>query len=407
MTYGTRATAARRHVRKQTSVSQRAASAKCLREQHLDPPGEFEYQPRVQNHPKQKSASRASVAATLVGLMLLVVGTAMARADEKPAAKAVLAAREQKLGVVAPGEPAVATFRIENAGSAPLTVAAGNPVPFIAGVESTVEGSPAAPGAAATVTIRIATAKQAGEGTIVVPVKTNDPAAEKIELRTTVEVKPLLLADPGYARFNVVQQERAGTIPQTVWSTDGATFRVLAVEPPTPALRTSFQELAEAERRADTPGSQWRAELTLPAEAPVGPLVGDVVVVTDHPRQKRLYVPLSGFVRPVMAVTPPEADLGDVDGARPFRFTLDVKSFATESIALERAECDLPGATVEIVPVTVGRAYKVRVSVPEGLPSGPIAGTVRLFTASAKVARLDVPVRGRIVAKTSPPADGR
>jgi hypothetical protein len=383
------------------------ASTKCARVHRLDPPGEFEYQPRVASHPKQKSWSRAHAAVTVASLALLVASVRTVAAEEKPAARAVLAAREQKIGVVAPGEPAVATFRIENAGSAPLTVAAGNPVPFIAGVESTVEGSPAAPGAAATVTIRIATGKRAGEGTIVVPVKTNDPDAEKIELRASVEVKPLLLADPGYARFNVVQQEREGTIPQTVWSTDGAAFRVLAVEPPTPALRTSFREAAAAERRADTSGSQWRIELTLPTDAPVGALVGDVVVVTDHPRQQRLYLPLSGFVRPVMAVTPPEAELGDVDGARAFRFTLDVKIFATESIALERATCDLPGATVEIVPVTAGRTYRVRVSVPEGLPSGPIAGTVRLFTASAKVAHLDVPVRGRIVAKPTPSADGK
>ena len=107
----------------------------------------------------------------------------------------------------------------------------------------------------------------------------------------------LLLADPGYARFNVVQQEREGTIPQTVWSTDGKSFRVLAVESPTPALRTSFREAAAGERRADTAGSQWRIALTLPVDAPVGALVGDVVVVTDHPRQQRLYLPLSGFVR--------------------------------------------------------------------------------------------------------------
>lgn len=351
--------------------------------------------------------SRCRFVSLLACLVLLAASPPDGGADAADAPKVALDTPEQKLGVVAPGEPAVATFRIENRGSAPLTLAPGNPVPFVAGVESAVEGSPVAPGGAATVTVSIATGKLAGEGTVVVPVATNDPAAAKLELRITVEVKPLLLADPGYARYNVVQQERAGTIVQTVWSADGVTFRVLAVESPMPALRTSSRELASDERRADTPGSQWSIETTLPADAPVGALVGDVVVVTDHPRQKRLHVPLSGFVRPVVAVTPPEAELGDVDGARPFRFTLDAKSFATESIVLERAECDLPGATVEIVPVTAGRAYKVRVTVPEGLPPGPIAGTVRLFTASAKVPRLDVPVRGRIVAKTTVPVDGK
>jgi hypothetical protein len=129
------------------------------------------------------------------------------------------------------------------------------------------------------------------------------------------------------------------------------------------------------------------------------------VVVTDHPRQKRLRIPLSGFVRPVLAVTPPVADIGEVDGAKPFRFTLDVKSFASEEIALERAECDLPGATVEIIPVTAGRAYRVRVAVPADLPAGALSGTVRIFTASAKIPQIEVPVRGRLLARSAP-ADG-
>lgn len=349
---------------------------------------------------------RPRVAAALACLAILTTGGLPSRAaDDAP--RAVLAEAEQKLGTVAPGEPVVATFRIENTGTAPLTLEPRNPNPFIAGVRSSVAGSPVPPGGSGTVTVRIVTDKLSGPGTVRIPVLTNDPAAAKLEVAISVEVKPLLFVDPGYARYNVVQKEREGTIAQKIWSSDGATFTVLAVEPPTPALRTAFREATPEERRADVAGSQWRVETTLASDAPVGPLTGDVVVVTDHPRQKKLHVPLSGFVRPIVAVTPPEAELGDVDPSRPFRFTLDVKSFASEAIALERAECDLPGAKAEIVPVTAGREWKVRVSVPVGLPEGPLSGVVRLFTASAKVPRIDVPVRGRLVAKTSVPADGK
>lgn len=352
------------------------------------------------------SSRRACAARALVCLAVFAASApALAGADAGP--KAVLAEPELKLGVVPPGDPAVAKFRVENAGTAPLTLEAGAPVPFIAGVTSTVEGSPVPPGGSGTVAVRIETEKQAGEGTVRVPVTTNDPAAPKLILTTTLEIRPLLLSDPGYARFNVVQKERDGTIPQKVWSSDGATFKVLSVESPMPALRTSFREATPEERREGVNGSQWRVEITLPQDAPVGALTGDVVVVTDHPKQKKIHVPVSGFVRPVFAVTPPDADLGSVDGSRPFRFTLDVKNFATETIKLERVECDLKGATTEIVPVTDGRAWKIRVSVPEGLPAGPIAGKVRIFTASAKAPEIDVPVHGRIVEKTTAPADGK
>ena len=254
-------------------------------------------------------------------------------------------------------------------------------------------------------TVTLETATLAGEGAVRIPIKTNDPAAATLPVGMKVEVRPALFAFPGYARYNVVQKERDGTIAQTIWSGDGARFRVLSVQSPSPALRVTFREAKPDERRPDA-GSQWHVESVLPTDAPVGALTGDIVVVTDHPRQKRLHIPLSGFVRPVFAVTPPVADLGEVDGSQPFRFTLDVKNFATETIALERAESDLPGATIEILPVTAGRAYKVRVAVPAGLPAGPLSGTVRIFTASPKVPQIEVPVRGRLSEKKGTPADG-
>lgn len=371
----------------------------------LDGPAEFHYQRAVRNHPVVSFRRARAVVALACTFAFSGRASLAAAADAAP--RAVLEQSAQKLGVVPPGAPVTATFRITNSGKAPLTLSAGAPMPYMAGVTSTVEGSPVPPGGSATVSVKIETEKLAGEGTVRVPVTTNDPAAAKLELIATLEVKPLLVADPGYARFNVVQKERDGTIPQKVFSTDGATFKVLSVTSPMPALRTSFREAKPDERQDGIGGSQWRVEVTLPQDAPVGALTGDVVVVTDHPKQQKLHVPISGFVRPVFAVTPPDADVGSVDGSRPFRFTLDVKNFATETIKLERAECDLKGATAEIVPVTDGRAWKVRVSVPEGLPTGPLAGTVRIFTASAKAPELDVPVRGRIVEKTTAPADGK
>jgi hypothetical protein len=371
----------------------------------LDAPREFHYQRRVQNSPVPSFRwARATLALACV---VAVVAPPLGVAADDAGPRAVLTNAEQKLGVVPPGPPVTATFRIDNTGGAPLTLTPGSPMPFVAGVTSTVENAPVPPGGAATVAVRIETEKLAGEGTVRIPITTNDPATPKLELLTTVEVKPLLVADPGYARFNVVQKERDGTIAQKVFSTDGATFKVLSLESPAAALRTSFHEATAEERREGVTGSQWHVDVTLSQDAPVGALTGDVVVVTDHPKQSRVHIPISGFVRPVFAVTPPDADVGSIDGSRPFRFTLDVKNFATETSALERAECDLKGAAVEILPVTEGRAWKVRVSVPEGLPPGPIAGRVRIFTSSAKAPQLDVPVRGRIVEKSSAPVEGK
>jgi hypothetical protein len=364
----------------------------------LDGPRGFEYQRRVSNACNApRIAAKRLVAVACLALITTVAGRAGAA---PPAARAALVEAERDAGVVAPGVAAVAKFRVRNEGGAPLTLTPHAPDPYMAGVETTVQGAPVLPGRTATVSVRLDTATLAGDGTVRVPLLTNDPAAEKLWIVMKVAVRPALAADPGYARYNVVQKEREGTIAQTVWSTDGATFRVKSVTSPIAGLRLAFRE-ARADERRPAAGSQWRVESTLASDAPVGALVGHIVVVTDHPKQKRLEIPVSGFVRPVFAVTPPSADIGEVDGTRPLRFTLDVKNFATETIALERADCDLAGATVEITPVSDGRAYKVHVAVPAGLPAGPLSGKVRIFTVSAKVPEIDVPVRGQVRAATS------
>ena len=56
--------------------------------------------------------------------------------------------------------------------------------------------------------------------------------------------------------------------------------------------------------------------MTLSKEAPVGPVADHVLVRTNHPKQKRIEIPVSGFVRPMVAVTPPAVNFGKVDTGR-------------------------------------------------------------------------------------------
>ena len=110
----------------------------------------------------------------------------------------------------------------------------------------------------------------AGQGKVHVPLATSDPAAPTLMVTLLVEVEPALLADPGYARYNVVQKERDGTIAQTVWSADGAPFRVLSVESPNDALRVLPRgDARRAPRRRRQPVAR---RVVLAADAAVGAL---------------------------------------------------------------------------------------------------------------------------------------
>lgn len=329
----------------------------------------------------------------LAALALALACPAVLAAEGTPAAVVDEPLRE--LGRIGVGEPAVVEFRVENRGRAPLTLEpkAGADPPREVRVE--VTGSPAAPGKAARVAVEVDTAGVAGKARFAVPLVTNDPKQETLTLTVALDVHPFLVARPGFARYIVVRHETEGTIGQTIAATDGSGFRVTGVESPSPALRVSFRKARDGERTAELRGSQWRVESTLRSDAPVGPLTGEILVRTDHPKQRTLRIPVSGFVRPILAVTPPRAEVGEIDPAAGATASLHVQSFSTAPIEVRGADCDVPGITAEVVPVTAGRVYKVRLRFGPKLPAGEFSGTVRIRTASPHRPVVEVPLRGR------------
>jgi hypothetical protein len=130
-----------------------------------------------------------------------------------------------------------------------------------------------------------------------------------------------------------------------------------------------------------------------------------MTVRLDHPKQKRLRIPVSGFVRPMFAVTPATAQLGDIERGRlPASAGLVLKSFHAEPVELHAATTDVPGIRVEIVPVERGRTFRLRVVLEPTLADGPFAGTIQVRTSNAKRPTIEVPLSGRIVSQQTPAA---
>jgi hypothetical protein len=124
-----------------------------------------------------------------------------------------------------------------------------------------------------------------------------------------------------------------------------------------------------------------------------------VVVRTDHPRQKSVFIPLSGFVRPVLAVTPPQALLGEVDPAGTAAIRLHVKNFAEESIEVTAASTDVAGVSARIEPIESGRTWSLLLTLDKEMAAGSFQGRILIKTASPKAPLIEVPLTGKIVRK--------
>jgi hypothetical protein len=343
-----------------------------------------------------KMPSRAAwtlVCLALLGLAGAVAQNALPPAAAAPGQQAVVPEPIWDAGVVGRGDTVRHDFQIRNAGTAALFV---REVRAACGCTVASYDERIEPGQAGRVTVEVATESFRGAIAKDVTVFTSDPANPVLTLTVRAEVQPWVDAQPGYFRFVHVQGAPEMVATQTLWSGDRADLEVLGVESQLPQLAVTFRPAAGDERSADGKGRQWVILATLGSNAPEGPLAGDVVVRTNHPQQPTLALPVGGYVRPVLAVSPPVADFGIFAPTEPRRGSVIVTNHGEAPVTVLAAETDVPGLTAQVALREKGKKYDVNLTLAAGVASGPIAGTLRVRTDSPRQPLLEIPVRGEV-----------
>jgi hypothetical protein len=299
-------------------------------------------------------------------------------------------------GKVAKGESIVHDFLIRNDGEAPLQITDVRPACgcTVADFDRTI-----APGETGKVHATLDSSTFDGPISKTITVLTNDPVNPKLQLAIKAEVQPYLFIQPGYARFVQAQQSEPGSVTQILFTTTFDDLKILEVESPYPFLTVTYREAKkEDEPRSQGVGRQWVVDLTLDySKAPVGTLAEYVTIRTNHPSQAVLKLPISGFVRPMIAVTPTEADFGEIKLEEEQKASMLIRSFATEEVQVTAAETDVPGVQLSVEPVEAGRRYNLQVTLSPDMPKGPFAGTIKITTDSKKSPTIEVPLRGTAI----------
>jgi hypothetical protein len=349
-------------------------------------------------------ALRAVLPAALVALLALagpaVAATPATAAPAAPAAsaphgKAVAVEPIKDAGSVAKGDKVTQDFQIRNDGNVPLQI---TDVKASCGCTVVSFDKLIGPGKTGVVHVAVDTVTFTGPIAKGVTVFTDDPATPQIELTVRAKVEPYIMVEPGYARYVVVRGEpKEGNIAQTLWAPDGLPMDIVKVDSPFPYMTVSFREAQEGERKAGVTVKQWRVEMLMSNDAPVGPLAGYVTVHTNHPKQKLVEIPVSGFVRPVIAVTPPKADFGQIEVKEPLHRSLDVRNFATEPIRVTSVDPLGEGMKAELQPLQDGREYSVKLTVTSAMPKGPFHSKLTLHTDSPKSPVIEVELSGTVL----------
>lgn len=332
---------------------------------------------------------RVAVALCLALLLLPALGAGLAAQESDP--RLLIAKPIFDFGIVARGDVVVTEIDVENAGDAPLQIldAKSTCACAVPEYDRTI-----APGETGKIKVTLDTIGLEGGQSRNIRIFTNDPENPQVDLTVRVESRPYIAAQPGFARYVVVQGfEREGVIPQRLFAPDGSDFVITGITSPNPALKVSFHEAEGNERDPRIAGKQWIVETNLSSDAPVGALSGYVKIATTHEKQKLVPIPVSGFVRPVFAVTPPE---GGHTGTVPKAIQYHIKRFSEDPILLTGVETDVVGVTAELQDGGDGRTSFVTVRFTEDMPKGPYKGEVKILTSSDRAPFVTLPIEGEI-----------
>lgn len=300
------------------------------------------------------------------------------------------------LGVITRGETATYDFAIRNEGDEVLEITDVRPACgcTVADYPKTI-----APGESGILHAEVDTTDLKGATAKGISVYTNDPENPRLQLTLRIRVQEYLIFNPGFARFVQAQGAGVGAVDEIFFSSDFDDLQIEKVESPYPFLEVSYREATPEERWEGGAGRQWFFELALDYDhAPVGPIAGEVVVHTNHPKQASTRLPVSGFVRPMLAVTPPVADLKAVEvGDEPQTARLLVKSFAPFPVHVTGVETDVPGIEAAVTTATDGKVYIVELTLSPEMPKGEFSGKVTIHTDAEREPVVLVDLKGTIL----------
>ncbi|MFQ5525748.1 MAG: DUF1573 domain-containing protein [Thermoanaerobaculia bacterium] len=319
----------------------------------------------------------------LILSLLLVGGASPALA----AARAVVQESIIDVGNVAQGTRIEHSFVLENQGDEALAVREVKP-----SCGCTVADYPSsiAAGDSGRIAAVVKTDNFTGPIAKSVSVFTSDADNPKITLVIKAVIQPQVEVEPGYARFIVIEGPGTESSSQTLRTLDGPELVVRSVRSPYPFVKVSFAPTEEK--------GEWQVNLSIDRNrAPIGPLADFVEVETNHPKRRIIKIPVSGFVRPVVSVTPRVAELGSHRLEAPFTTTLEVRNQTGAAIALQAVSADIAGLNASFEEVEEGKVYKVVLTLTPGMAKGPFQGKVQITTSSKRRPVVEVDVSGTVL----------
>ena len=275
------------------------------------------------------------------------------------------------------------TFRLKNAGTAPLTI---NSVRTSCGCTAAQPTkNKLLPGEDSAIAVSFDTRAEHGPATRTITVSTNDPGHQQLQLTMRGDVKVQVEANPSLVIFGRImhgtQQSRQVTLTDQM---PDATFKVGAITNANPDIKVVSQPVHGAK-----PGALLI--ITLLKTAPAGP-VADLLKVNTN--RVPVEIPVSGTVLGDINVNPPQVSFGIVPRhASALRFVRLTNS-GDHPVKVTAISSNNINVIAAVEPVKTGKEYKIAVHLAPDTPEGVLRGMLAIKTDDPHQQEVQVPFYG-------------
>ena len=307
--------------------------------------------------------------------------------------KAVVAEPVSDIGRFYKGNKILHDFVIRNEGKADLVI---SDVKASCSCTATDYDKTIAPGKAGKIKVTVDPGMFNGPIFKNITVYTNDPSNAEIVLSIKADIYSYLNANPGYARFLIVQGEEGGMneVTSLITSSDGARFKVLSAECSIPGMNISWHEARDTERN-EAAGKQWVVNMKIPYNAAAGAMAGHVKIQTDYPKQNILEIPVNGYVRPMFSVLPASPDFGNISLTEPLKKNITVHIFAAVPPKIIAAETNIKGLDADLKQDEPNE-YHITLTLEPTMAKGAFDGKLFIHTDSKFKPLLELQLKGNV-----------
>jgi hypothetical protein len=340
-----------------------------------------------------------------LALAALVAGAGLAFAQDKapaPPGKPAVAGPKIEVipetkdaGTVAKGQMIETTFVVRNNGASDLIISDARPGCgcTVASFDKVIK-----PGAEGKVISSVDTKNFAGPISKSILLVSNDPDRPQLNLFIKAMVKPYVEVMPtAYLRFSVVKGDSAGQ--DVVLVSEEKTFKPTVAETAQPYVKAELIPAGEKDKIAGRNGEQYKLHVAVTQDAPEGLLNAPIRISTGVSQQPTLEIPVSGYVRARVSVTPALVNFGNFTAGKDAitRNIIVTNNKPSTPVKVTKAEVTVPGFQTDVVPTQEGVSYTVVVKASDKVKKGAIDGTVKLYTTDKEKAVIELPLKGEVL----------